>query len=249
MIELKNISAGYGGKTVIEQISLALQKGRLVSVVGPNGAGKSTLIKCAAGIMTPMSGEIFAEGKAAADFSRTEYARRVAYLPQGRNLPEMTVQQLVLHGRFPYLSYPRRYTAGDRKIAAEAMKRMGISELAERTLSSLSGGERQKAYIAMALAQDTDCILLDEPTTYLDIGHQLGLMNTLRAVADSGKSVAAVLHDLELAFGFSDEVAVMAGGRLLMCDTPQNVCRAGILPQVFGVDMEWEENGRCRYKY
>ena len=249
MIELKNISACYGNKKVIEQISLELPKNKLISIIGPNGAGKSTLIKTAAGIIEPLDGEILADGKNAAAFSRTEYARVVAYLSQGRNLNDMTVGQMVLHGRFPYLCYPRRYSADDRKIAAEAMKRMEIASLEERSLSTLSGGERQKAYIAMALAQDTDYILLDEPTTYLDIGHQLVLMNILRTLAENGKGIVTVMHDLPLAFSFSDAVAVMSGGRIIVCDTPENICAAGILPQVFGVDVETDKNGRYHCKY
>ncbi len=237
MIEINNLSAGYGGRSVLSGISMKLSHGEIVSVVGRNGAGKSTLIKTIAGILPPTGGDVTVDGKSISKYKRRDLAKKVAYLSQGKNTPDMTVEQMVLHGRFPYLEYPRRYSEHDKKIAAEAMAAMGVSELRERAVSSLSGGMKQNAYIAMALAQSTDYILLDEPTTYLDIANQLSFMKTLRGLAESGKGIAVVMHDLPLAFSFLDKVAVIDSGALASFDTPENICASGTVEKIFEVPL------------
>ena len=250
MIELQNISAGYGIKSVLEGVSLIVPKGKLVSVIGTNGSGKSTLLKTVVGIVKPKSGEICVDGTASASMSRRDMARKVAYLAQGKSVPDMTVEQMVLHGRFPHLSYPRRYSEKDRIIADTALKQMGIEKFSDSPLSALSGGMRQKSYIAMALTQDTNYILLDEPTTYLDISNQVELMRILRALADSGKGIVAVMHDLPLAFGFSDSIAVIKNGRIAVCDTPENVCKTGIVKDIFGIELQYSmDETSYHYKY
>ena len=147
----------------------------------------------------------------------------------------MTFWQMVLHGRFPYLSYPRRYTDHDKKIANHAMEAVGISELKSKPLYTLSGGMRQNAYIAMALAQDTDYILLDEPTTYLDIAHRLKLMKLLRKLANNGKVIVAVMHDLLLAFEFSDEILVIQNGKTIAQQKPRELCETPVIQEIFNV--------------
>lgn len=247
MLELKNIRAGYGKRQILNGVSLDLPKGRLVTVIGPNGSGKSTLFKSAAGIIPTLSGEVLIDGAKAVDLSRSETAKKIAYLAQGKSVPDMTVFQLVLHGRFPYLSYPRRYTEKDKGLAIAALKKTGLAERAESPLSSLSGGMRQNAYIAMALTQDTDYILLDEPTTYLDISHQLSLMKNLRELAHGGKGVAAVLHDLPLAFTFSDIIAVLDKGEITACGEPRQICQSGIISEVFGTKLYYSDAEKCYY--
>ena len=250
MIELKNTVSGYGGKRVLDSVSLAFPKGKLISLIGANGSGKSTLLKTVAGIIKADSGEIFVDGESTDTLSRRDRAKKIAYLAQGRSVPDMTVEQMVLHGRFPHLGYPRRYSEKDRKIAGDALRQMKIEQLADRPLSSLSGGMRQKAYIAMALTQDTDYILLDEPTTYLDISNQVELMHILRSLADAGKGIVAVMHDLELAFGFSDSIAVLKDGAIAACDTPESICKAGSVRDVFGVELQYApETGLYHYGY
>ncbi|MDD7676117.1 MAG: ABC transporter ATP-binding protein [Eubacteriales bacterium] len=250
MIEVRNISAGYNDKNVLSGISLSLPKGKLISLIGQNGSGKSTLLKTILGIMTAKNGQIIFDGKASSELSRRDIARKAAYLAQGKSVADMTVEQMVLHGRFPYLSYPRRYSEKDREIAYGALTRMGIAGMADRPLCSLSGGIRQKAYIALALAQDTDYILLDEPTTYLDIANQVELMNILRDLADGGKGVVTVMHDLPLAFGFSDGIAVIKDGKIAVCDTPDNVCRSGIVRDVFNIDLQYSaDENSYSYRY
>ncbi len=237
MIELYNLSAGYNGNTVLSGITMSLSRGEIVSVVGRNGAGKSTLIKTVAGILPAIRGDVAVDGKKITEHKRRDLAKKVAYLSQGKNTPDMTVEQMVLHGRFPYLEYPRRYSASDKKIAADAMAAMGISELREREISSLSGGMKQNVYIAMALAQSAEYILLDEPTTYLDIANQLSLMKMLRSLADSGKGIAVVMHDLPLAFSFSDKIAIIDGKKLASIDTPENICASGTVEKILGVPL------------
>ena len=249
MIELQDLCAGYGKRQILHGISLSIHSGELLSVIGPNGSGKSTLLKAIVGILSPEAGEVRIDSMRANALSRTEVARKVAYLAQGKSTPDMTAEQMVLHGRFPYLHYPRRYGARDREIAAAAMEQTGILAFADRPMAALSGGMRQNAYIAMALAQDADYILLDEPTTYLDIAHQLELMKTLRRLADGGKGVAAVLHDLPLAFTFSDRVAVLADGGIAACDTPAALCKSGVVKEIFGVALIGDGDAGYRYRY
>ena len=248
MIELKKVTAGYPSKTVLSEISLSVPKGTLISVIGKNGSGKSTLLKTVIGIINAKSGEMLVDGES--ELSRQSMAKKVSYLAQGKSVSDMTVEQLVLHGRFPHLSYPRRYSKKDREISSAALRQMGIADIAGTPLSALSGGMRQKAYIAMALAQDTDYILLDEPTTYLDISNQVELMKILRSLADRGKGIVAVMHDLPLAFGFSDRIAVIKDAKIAAFDTPQKICDSGIIQEVFGIDLQYSPAEKSyHYKY
>ena len=226
MLKLQHLTAGYGEKTILHDISLDLPPGTVTAILGPNGCGNSTLLKAAAGLLPLSGGEVLAP---------EPRARHIAYLPQSRTVPEMTVRQLVLHGRFPWLGWPRIYRAEDQAAADEALRRLGISELANLPLSALSGGTRQKCYLAMALAQGADTLLLDEPTSFLDIGCQLDLMTLCRELAAQGKAVAVVLHDLPLALGHGDRVAVLEKGRLLALGAPEEIRSSGILDQTFGV--------------
>lgn len=237
MLEIKNLTSGYGKKTVIKSVSANFKNGRLISIIGPNGSGKSTLLKTINGIIPTVSGDIIVDGKSLLSLKRQDIAKKIAYLSQGKNIPDMIVEQMVLHGRFPYLHYPRRYTKKDREIVNSVMQQMNISNYAKSALSTLSGGMRQSVYIAMALAQNTDYILLDEPTTYLDISHQLELMKILRELAQNGKGIISVMHDLPLAFTFSDEIVVINNGEIVMQNTPENLFSSGVIKSVFGVEL------------
>ncbi|MGN1094785.1 MAG: ABC transporter ATP-binding protein, partial [Eubacteriales bacterium] len=233
----KNICAGYGKKEILHNISISFEKGKLTSVIGPNGCGKSTLLKTALAIISPTCGEISVNKANISSMKRNEVAKHISYLSQGKNIPDMTVEQMVLNGRFPHLSYPRRYTKKDREIAYSAMEKLGLAYLAEQQISSLSGGMRQNAYIAMALAQDTEYILLDEPTTYLDIAHQLSLMKILRGLADEGKGIVAVMHDLPMTLNFSDNIVAINDGALIFSGTPDEICKTDIIKKIFGVNV------------
>ena len=250
MIELNRVSAGYGNHTVLTDVSVTFDKGTLTSIIGVNGCGKSTLLKTVLGTVPISRGAVTIDGVPLSNMRRKDIARKIAHLSQGKNTPDMTVEQLVLHGRFPHLNYPRRYTQEDCQIAFSAMEQTGIAEHAGKPLHALSGGMRQTAYIAMALAQETENILLDEPTTYLDIGHQLEIMRTLRSLADCGKSVVAVMHDLPMAFAFSDRIVLLDNGQVISSGEPQQVCRHSAIEQVFGVSVERvKEENAYRYRY
>ena len=248
MIELHQVSAGYGKHQVLKDVSLCFEDSKLTSIIGVNGCGKSTLLKAILGMLPLENGAITVNGQNIQEMSRNAIARKIAYLSQGRNTPDMTVAQLVLHGRFPHLNYPRRYTKQDHEIAYSAMEQMRIADLAQKPLSALSGGMRQNAYIAMALAQDTEYVLLDEPTTYLDIPHQLELMKTLRKLADQGKGIITVTHDIQMAFSFSDRIILLNDGNVFDHGTPEEVCGRNSLAQIMGVSLNRSESGYA-YQY
>lgn len=237
VIEFQSVSAGYGKKQALDQIAVTFRRGCISLLVGPNGCGKSTLLKTADALLKPWSGRVLVDGTPLDKLTHKQLAQKVAYLPQSRSVGSITVRQLVLHGRFPYLGYPRRYRQEDIRAVEQAMEWVGIGELSGRMLPELSGGERQKAYLAMALAQGTNCILLDEPTTYLDISHQLELMALSRRLRDAGKAVVMVLHDLNLALRWGDQITLMQQGRVLDTGTPDQLCSRGEIERVFQVRM------------
>lgn len=235
MIEFSHLCAGYDRKTVLRDVSFSLPDGEVTVILGPNGSGKSTLLKTILGLSEVCGGRILLDGVPREALSPAEIARKAAYLPQSRRIPDITVRRLVLHGRFPHLGFPRKYRKQDYEIADAALRRVGIADLAELPMARLSGGTRQKVYIAMALAQDTPAILLDEPTTYLDISHQLQVMELCRELADSGKAVGMVLHDLDLAMQYADRLVLFEQGRLAGCGTPEELWESGLLDRVFDI--------------
>ena len=235
MIEVKALTAGYGGTPVIENVTLSFPPGEILAVLGPNGSGKTTLLKAALGLIPSLSGQVLYEGRDIRQCGRREIARQAAYLTQSRNTPSIQALRMVLHGRFPYLSYPRSYGREDYDIARRSMDRAGCRDFEQMNVSRLSGGQRQSVYLAMALAQQTRTVFMDEPTTYLDISRQFRTMQMARALAGEGKAVVMVLHDLSQALGCADRVAVLERGRLLAWDTPERVYERGVLEQAFGV--------------
>ena len=250
MIELKNIAAGYSKHTVLENVSITFEKGQLTSIIGKNGCGKSTLLKAALGILPITGGEISLCGTPLNQMSRNGIAQKLSYLAQGKTAPDMTVMQMVLNGRFPHLKYPQRYSKNDIEIATASLNKMGITDLKEAALGTLSGGMQQKAYIAMALAQSTDYILLDEPTTYLDITHQLELMKILKSLAENGKGIITVMHDLPLALSVSDRIIVLDEKTIVADGTPQSVFESKTIEKIFGVSLEQSPDGNgYHYKY
>ncbi|MBR2047589.1 MAG: ABC transporter ATP-binding protein [Oscillospiraceae bacterium] len=250
MIELRNATLGYPGKTVLRDVTLSFPAGQITVLLGPNGSGKSTLLKAILGLSQLQDGAILVQGKPLEAWDSAALARQVACLPQSRRVPDMTVERLVLHGRFPYLRYPRRYRPQDRAAARQAMEQVGILEYAGQELKTLSGGTRQKAYIAMALAQDTAAVLLDEPNAYLDLAHQLQLMALCRDLARQGKAVVVVLHDLNLALQYADRIALFANGTLLAQGTGPELCASGDLNQAFGVEVTpWETPQGTHYTF
>lgn len=235
MLEVRNLTAGYPGKTVLDQVNLTLPAGKVTVLLGPNGCGKSTLLKSICGILPVRTGEVLLDGTSILTLPPKLLAQKTAYLSQGRQVPDITVERLVLHGRFPYLGYPRRYRKEDHAAAEAAMEVMGITDLADTLLQNLSGGQRQKAYLAMLLAQDTPVVLLDEPTTYLDVSHQLQLMHQARELADRGKTVVMVIHDLPLGFQTADRIVLMRDGTVVAEGSPEEIYASGETDRVFRI--------------
>lgn len=247
MIETRNLRAGYGSREILHGVTLTASPGEVLALVGPNGCGKSTFLKALVGIV-PSAGEIRVDGKQTPQLPGNTLAQHLSYLPQGKSLPDITAGRLVLHGRFPYLRYPRRYGPAELAIARDAMEKLDIGDLWDTPVAALSGGMRQKVYIAMALTQGTGNLLLDEPTTYLDIAHQLRLLKLTRELAQEGKTVIMVLHDLPQALEYADRLAVMERGQLLDTGTPEAVFRRGSLDSAFGIHLcRFQTGNRWRY--
>lgn len=235
MIEIKDLSAGYQGNEVLHDVNLTFEPGKVTVLLGPNGSGKSTLLKALIRLNPHTAGTIEIDGTSIENMASSTIAQKIAYISQSRKTPDISVLRMVLHGRFAYLKYPRRYRKEDYEMAKKAMSWVGIEELAEKNVSELSGGTQQKVYIAMALAQDTPTILMDEPTVYLDISHQLKMMAMARELAAKGKAVVMVLHDLIQAFQTADELVVMSEGKIVAKGCPEEVYDSGIIDQVFDI--------------
>ncbi len=233
MLKVKDLCTAYEGREVLHKVSLRIAPGKVTVLAGPNGCGKSTLLKTMTGMVEKSSGEILIAGKRQEEYRQGELAQKIAYLPQSRNVPDITVKRMVLHGRFPYLKYPRRYRKIDMEIAESALHRVGMEEFADRNMNKLSGGMQQKVYIAMALAQDTPFILMDEPTSFLDISYQLKLMETARELADEGKAVVLVLHDISMALRIADQMVVLSHGEIVGQGTSEEVFQSGVLDAAF----------------
>lgn len=250
MIELRRLRAGYPGRPVLEDVTLDFRPGEVLAVIGPNGCGKSTLLRASNGLLPRTGGEVLADGVPLEELSAKEIAKKIAYLPQSRTVPNITAGRLVLHGRFPYLSYPRRYGAADREMVKKALDRVGAGDLERRLLPELSGGQRQKVYLALALAQDTPTILMDEPTTYLDVSCQLEVMALARRLAEEGRAVVMVLHDLTLALRYAHRAALLYGGRVRRLGAPEELFASRALEEVMGVVLgRVETESGWRYFY
>ncbi len=244
MLEFRGVCAGYGGAEVLHGLDLRVAPGQITAIGGVNGCGKSTLLKVAAGLLKSTRGQVLLDGAPLDSFSPQERAQRLAYLPQGRNVPDLTAFRMVLHGRFAYLSFPRQYRREDMDAARQALAWVGSADLAQRSMTALSGGQRQKVYIAMALAQDTQTILMDEPTTYLDIRARFEVMELAKKLAELGKTVVLVLHDLDLLLRYAHQVVLMEDGRVAAVGTPQALCEDGSVGRVFGVEVEAVSNAQ-----
>lgn len=237
MVRLKNLTAGYGKKPVVQDITLEFVPGKVTVLSGPNGSGKSTLLKAALGLLPLMSGEVLYDNIDIRHLKRRQIARKAAFLTQSRNTPSIQALPMVLHGRFPWLTYPRRYDRKDYAMARHAMEATDTLQYGTANVSCLSGGQRQGVYLAMALVQDTPTLFMDEPAAWLDINHQLRMMQTAHALAEEGKAVVLVLHDIPLALREADRIAVFHKGRLLIFDAPDTVYRSGILEQIFDIGL------------
>lgn len=234
---LQDISLQYNGRRVIERLNWQAEEGKIYSIVGPNGCGKSTLLKAMARQMKPERGTVMLDGSLLSGFTPRNLARQLAMLQQSQEkLPDMTVRTLVGFGRFPHKPVWGPMRKEDESIVDQALDQTGTLHFAERKLSALSGGERQRVRIAMALAQQPRVLLLDEPTTYLDVSHQLETMELIADINRSrGVTIIMVLHDINHAAAYSDEIAVMWKGGLYSCGIPEVTVTEAMLGDVFGV--------------
>ncbi|MCF5707873.1 Fe(3+) dicitrate ABC transporter ATP-binding protein FecE [Pseudomonas syringae] len=239
ILQARQLDIGYGATRIVQGLSFSPPPGKVTALIGPNGCGKSTLLKAFARILTPQSGSLSLDGKAYRDLSARDLARQVAFLPQVLPIPEgVSVRQLVAYGRSPHNSLWGRLSGADQHSVDQALQRMELETLADRPLSDLSGGQRQRAWLAMILAQDAAIVLLDEPTTYLDISHQVELLDLMRALSAEGKTVITVLHDINQACRYADHLAVMQAGRLVASGAPGDVLNADLVCRVFDVQVQ-----------
>ncbi len=231
------LAVGYGERLVIPALSLQIELGTITALVGPNGSGKSTLLRALARLIAPRSGAVYLDGRAIASLPTREVARRLAVLPQGPETPEeLTVGELVEQGRYPHAGPLRMLREQDHAAITEALAQSNLLELRHRRLDSLSGGERQRAWIALALAQATPVLLLDEPTTFLDVSHQLEVLTLIQQLNRSqGKTIILVLHDLNQAARFAGRMIVLHQGRIVADGSPRDVLTTDLLAQVFQV--------------
>lgn len=238
MIELQNISFAYPGEPPLMQgLSCHLRRGRLTVLLGPNGCGKSTLLRLAAGLLRPSAGEILLDGRPISQYKPREAAKQVALLGQLNNRTELTVRQLAEMGRYPYRVWGR-LRAEDKLRVDMALEQAGITRCAGRRISTLSGGQLQRAYIALALAQDAAAVLLDEPTAWLDISARFEIMGLLRQLCAEGRTIAVVMHELDLALEFADELMLLDGGRLQVMGSPADLAADGSLERLFGIRVQ-----------
>ncbi|MBE8614384.1 ferric citrate ABC transporter ATP-binding protein FecE [Morganella morganii] len=239
-IKAKNLTIGYDNKRIIDNLTLTLPAGKITALLGPNGCGKSTLLKCFSRLLTPQSGTLHIGDKPLSTLSSRELSQHMALLPQHPMVPEgITVRELVSYGRSPWLPLWGRLSNDDRQHVKQAMAKTQTESLADRQITELSGGQRQRVFLAMVLAQDTPVILLDEPTTYLDINHQVELMALLmQALKQKRKTVVTVLHDLNQASRYCDHLVLLAQGKLIAQGKPEIVMQPALLQQVFHIDAE-----------
>lgn len=232
------LSLGYGDRTIVEGLDLEISPGSITSIVGANGCGKSTLLRALSRLLPPSAGEVILDGKALHSQPTKEVARVLGLLPQSPIAPEgIAVADLVGRGRHPHQKLLSRWTAHDYDVVADALTATGTADLADRSVDELSGGQRQRVWIAMALAQETEILLLDEPTTFLDIAHQVDVLDLLTDLCrERGTTIVMVLHDLNLAARYSDELVAMKDGRVLASGTPADVLTPENVERVFGIN-------------
>lgn len=220
-----NITVGYGKKIILESLTLDFPRGSITTILGANGSGKSTLLKTIPGTVKPIAGQVILEGKTLLSYSKKEISQTIGYLPQSNYTPEdITVRTLVSYGRFPYRKRFGSLTSFDKEVVDETLEKCKLTHLAERKVHTLSGGERKLAWIAVILAQKPKVLVLDEPVTYLDIGHQVDILELITAIGKKdGLTIAMVLHDINLSARYSDRLAVINSGSILAADSPATV--------------------------
>lgn len=239
MISLSDVSIHYGDQPVVQNISFDIRQGKVMVLIGPNGSGKTTIIRGITGSVKLSGGQINYDGKNLVDLSETERAKYLSVVPQNSLLPDgFSVYETVAMGRTPYLGLLGKLSEEDRRRVDEAIRETAIFDLRKKDVRSLSGGEQQRVILARALAQDTPVMILDEPTTHLDLNHTIGILSLVRNLSrEKGTAVLIVLHDLNLAARFADEIIILKQGNILAMGTPDEVLTEENLTAVFNVPM------------
>ncbi len=240
IIDFQDLSVGYAEKNILERVSASIQRGKITSIIGPNGAGKSTLLKAFGKLLRCRSGHIRIMDQDLTAMSQRELARRVAILLQQNQCPaDLSVEKLIHIGRQPHKKWYEWANPQDSAIVQDALEQVNLSHMKDKLICQLSGGERQRVWLAMALAQSTDILLLDEPTTYLDISFQLEILELIRKInAQSGMSIIMVLHDLNQAVKYSDELIILKAGKIVATGRPEELITVDLLRDIYHIDAD-----------
>ena len=238
-ITVRNVCHDYNGKSVLRGVSTSFPTGKFSAIVGPNGCGKTTLFNLISGVLPLVSGSVDIGGKFITDYDKKDLAKTLSVLTQSMHAPEfMTVHDMVMQGRYCHQSFLSRYSDADLKIVENALNTMSVDELAGCYLSQLSGGQLQRCRMAMLLAQETDIIMLDEPTSHLDLYHQYALLDTARALVNAGKTVVSILHDMTQTSLYADMVTVLCDGGVYASGSASDTITTTMMKDVFGVNVQ-----------
>ncbi len=250
MIQIKNINFSYNSKKILKNIDFYVEKGKILSILGPNGSGKTTLLKVIAGILRPDMGEVIVNGKNVLKMQRREMAKLIAYVPQNFEPGfDFTVFDIVSMGRFPHKALLETLDDGDYKKIEWTLKVTGLEDLKMKSIREISGGERQRTIIAMALAQDAEIILMDEPTSNLDIKYQLSILELIKNMVKEGRTIIITMHDVNLSIRYSDEVIVLSEGEIYSKGKPDDVINEKTIENVYGIKIKILRNGSNRISY
>ncbi|TVP92397.1 iron ABC transporter ATP-binding protein [Alkalibacterium sp.] len=247
MMDVQNVTKNYGQTVVVNNVSLPIEKGKMTACIGPNGAGKSTLLEMVSRLIPQDTGHIYLDGKEVKSWKKGEFAKRLSVLKQTNQMTvRLTVRELVSFGRFPYTK--GRLNSKCHEIIDSSLSYLGLSELQNRYIDTLSGGQLQRAMIAMVLCQDTDYILLDEPLNNLDMSFGVQMMQTLRSLVDElGKTVITVVHDINFAASYADNIVAMKEGQLFASGPVDKMITKSVLDDLYDMDVEIIENKGKKY--
>ncbi|UXH43615.1 ABC transporter ATP-binding protein [Rossellomorea vietnamensis] len=240
VLQTKDLTLSYGERTIIDELNIDIPQGEISVFIGGNGCGKSTLLRSIARLLKPKHGSVLLDGEAISRLSTKEVARKMAILPQSPTAPEgLTVLQLVKQGRYPHQTWLKQWSQKDEEIVQDALKATKMEELQHRKVDELSGGQRQRAWIALTLAQDTDIILLDEPTTYLDMTHQIEILDLLFELNEKEqRTIVMVLHDLNLACRYAHNIVAIRDKQIYAQGKPEEVISCELVKNVFDMDCQ-----------